>query len=147
MCSSPQWRLLSRIETFPATSPPMAPIHVARISASVWKWFCRCPDTIGPVHDISSDDEFHTLPTSPSRLGDAEEQAPRHVPSSSAVSMPHRLVVEAPLSPAQSARLRRRHAQAVLQLTTPPPVVAPKPQGKLLRYQIPIKVFRPSWAP
>ena len=77
-------------------------------------------------------------PTSP--LRDTEERAV--VP----VFMPQPLR-EQTLSPAQSARLRRRHAEAVRQLTTPTPVVAPSPQGPLKPYQIPIKVYRPSWAP
>lgn len=119
----------------------MAPLHVARIRDAVWKWFCRCPDVIGPVHDMSSDDEFYTPPTTPSRL--ADDQSAAEVPTSSTP----KLIVHGALSPAQGARLRRRHAQAVQQLTTPPPAVTPSPHGPLLAYQRPIKVYRPSWAP
>ena len=38
------------------------PLHIARVSAAIWKWFYRCPDVIGPVHDISSDEDFYTPP-------------------------------------------------------------------------------------
>jgi hypothetical protein len=124
---------------------PMAPLHVARISAAIWKWFCRCPDAIGPEHDISSDEEFYTPPTSPPRVADDHPTA--NVPASAADSMLQKLHVPSPLSPAQSARLRRRHAQAVRQLITPPPAVTPTPHGPLLAYQRPVKVYRPSWAP
>ena len=123
---------------------PMAPLHIARISAAVWRWFCRCPDAIGPVHDMSSDEEFYTPPTTPLRL--AEEPPTASVPASTTDFMSHKLQVHG-LSPAQSARLRRRHAEAVRQLTTPPPPVAPSPHGPLLAYQRPVKVYRPSWAP
>ena len=116
----------------------MPPFHVARISTAVWKWLRRCPDVIGPVEDTSSDEEFYTPPTSP--LRPAGEQ------SVQTVFMPQPRSEQA-LSPAQTARLRRRHAEAVRQLTTPTPNVAPSPQGPLLPYQRPIKVYRPSWAP
>ena len=76
----------------------MAPLRVARISAAVWKWFCRCPDAIGPEHDISSDEEFYTPPTSPLRV--ADEQPTPSVPASTADSMFRKLQVPGPLSPA-----------------------------------------------
>jgi hypothetical protein len=120
------------------SSLTMPPFHVARISSAVWRWLRRCPDVIGPVNDTSSDEEFFTPPTSP--LRHAEE--PSVVPVF--MSQPLR---EQALSPAQSARLRRRHVEVVRQLTTPTPVVAPSPPGPLKPYQIPIKVYRPSWAP
>jgi hypothetical protein len=127
--------LHSLLSLIPFTMPPF---HVAHISTAVWKWLRRCPDVIGPVQDTSSDEEFYTPPTSP--LRPAQENA------NETVFMPQPLR-EQTLSPAQSARLRRRHAEAVRQLTTPTPKVAPPPQGPLLPYQRPIKVYRPSWAP
>ena len=124
---------------------PMEPLHVARISATIWKWFCRCPDGIGPEHDISSDEEFYTPPTTLSRV--ADEQPTTNFPASTADSMFQKLQLPGPLSPAQRSRLRRRHAQAVRQLITPPPAVTPAPHGPQLAYQRPVKVYRPSWAP
>ena len=59
----------------------MPPFHVARVSAAVWKWLCRCPDVIGPVHDTSSDEEFYTPPTTPLRLADEESEVPDFMPS------------------------------------------------------------------
>ena len=50
-------------------------------------------------------------------------------------------------SPYTKHLLRRRHLQAVRQLTTPPPVVTPSPHGPLLAYQRPIMMYTPSWAP
>ena len=90
---------------------------------------------------MSSDEEFYTPPTSP--LRHAEDLSLAEVPGCSTP----KLLVHGALSPAQGARLRRRHAQAVQQLTTPPPPVTPSPHGPLLAYQRPIKVYRPSWAP
>ena len=117
----------------------MAPFDVTRVSAAVWRWFCRCPEIIGPVYDTSSDEEFFTPPTSPQPCS-IEIRGP-----ASTVSPTHGSLNL--LSPSQTHRLRRRHAEAVRQLTSPPPVVTPVPHGPLKAYQRPIKVYRPSWAP
>jgi hypothetical protein len=123
----------------------MARFDVARVGASVWKWLCRCPDAIGPVEESSSEDEFFTPPTTPGRY--AEQY---HVDSSkrseSALTATAGGVPRL-LSPAQTARLQRRHAEVVRQLVTPPPIVTPPPQAPLKAYQRPIKVYRPTWAP
>ena len=121
----------------------MQRFDVKRVRAAVWKWLCRCPDAIGPFGDMSSDDEFFTPPTSP--LPCAEDVDAARFSASSTLTPSgdaHRL-----LSPAQTRRLQRRHAAVVSQLTTPPPVVAPRPQPPLKAYQRPIMVYRPSWAP
>ena len=124
----------------------MSPFDVIRISAAVWKWFCRCPDAIGPVEDSSSDNEFFTPPTTLGRCG--EDQHVSNNPDSPSAIISIACDVPRLLSPAQTARLRRRHAEVVRQLTTPPPVVrAPPSNAPLKAYQEPFKVFRPSWAP
>ena len=123
----------------------MARFDVTRISASVWKWLCRCPDAFGPLEDSSSDDEFFTPPTTPVCYGD-QQRVPTSPQSPSALTSTAHAVPRL-LSPAQSARLQRRHAEAVRQLTTPPPIVMPPPPSPLKAYQRPIKVYRPSWAP
>ena len=120
----------------------MASIRLRQVSAAVWKWFCRCPDTIGPISDSSSDEEFFTPPTTPSQQQCVSSIEGR---PTALVSPTHGFPNM--LSPSQTRRLRRRHAEAVRQLTTPPPVVTPSPHGPLKAYQRPIKVYRPSWAP
>jgi hypothetical protein len=122
----------------------MSRFHVNRVSAAVWKWLCRCPDVIGPLGDISSDEEFFTPPTSP--LQCATEH---HVGVSASPSALIAPAADTPrlLSPAQTRRLQRRHVQVVRQLTTPPPVVKPRPPSPLKAYQRPVMVYRPSWAP
>ena len=117
----------------------MAPFDVTRVSAAVWRWFCRCPEIIGPVYDTSSDEEFFTPPTSPQPCSiDIRVPASTVSPTHGSLNL---------LSPSQTHRLRRRHAEAVRQLTSPPPVVTPVPHGPLKAYQRPVKVYRPSWAP
>ena len=123
----------------------MASLHVTRVSTAVWKWFCRCPDIIGPVYDTSSDEEFFTPPTSPPPSSEQERVAVTTESPTAYISPTHG--VQNLLSPSQALRLRRRHAAAVRQLTSPPPVVKPAPQAPLKAYQRPVKVFRPSWAP
>ena len=127
----------------PTSFLTMQRFDVKRVRAAIWKWLCRCPDAIGPFGDMSSDDEFFTPPTSP--LPCAEDVDAARFSASSTLTPSgdaHRL-----LSPAQTRRLQRRHAAVVSQLTTPPPVVAPRPQPPLKAYQRPIMVYRPSWAP
>ena len=121
----------------------MPSLHVTRVSAAVWKWFCRCPETIGPLHDTSSDEEFFTPPTSPPPA--SQQQCVAVTVASATTSSTHG--VPKMLSPSQTVRLRRRHAEAVRQLTTPAPVVPPSPHGPLKAYQRPLRVYRPSWAP
>lgn len=122
----------------------MARFDVNRVRAAVWKWLCRCPDAIGAVEDTSSDDEFFTPPTSPG-AGAKDQHAEVTMGSPSAIISPtgdaQRL-----LSPAQTRRLRRRHAEVVQQLTTPTAVVAPRPWAPLKAYQRPTMVYRPNWA-
>lgn len=65
----------------------MAPLNVACVSAAVWKWFCGFFYAIGPVHDISSDEEFYTPPTTPLRV--AKEQLSANVLASSTTLTPH----------------------------------------------------------
>jgi hypothetical protein len=85
----------------------MPRFHVNRIRAAVWKWLCKCPDVIGLVGDISSDEEFFTPPTNPlPGTGDQDVGGNLCIPS----------CIIAPagdaqwlLSPAQTRRLRRRH--------------------------------------
>lgn len=31
---------------------------------AIWRWFCRCPDVLGPIEDDYDFDEFFTPPTS-----------------------------------------------------------------------------------
>lgn len=123
----------------------MAPLHVTRVSAAVWKWFCRCPESIGPVDDTSEDEEFFTPPTTPPPGGQHQCVAATTGSPTTLVTPTHGAPIL--LSPAQTARLRRRHAEAVRQLTSPAPVVTPAPQGPLKAYQVPTRVYRPSWAP
>lgn len=126
--------------------PSMARFDVARVGASVWKWLCRCPDVIGPVQDSSSDNEFFTPPTSPVRY--AEEHRLDTSPQTDSAWSSTACATPKLLSPAQTARLRRRHAEVVRQLTAPPPIVTDAPpQVPLKAYQRPIKVYKPSWAP
>jgi hypothetical protein len=131
----------------------MARFEVKRVRAAVWKWLCRCPDAIGPVGDTSSDDEFFTPPTSPVPTdeqryeGSNSEHGERNERSISASSIIAAGDAQRLLSPAQTRRLRRRHAEVVRQLTTPPPLVAPRPQSPLKAYQRPTMVYRPRWAP
>ena len=120
----------------------MPRFEVKRVRAAVWKWLCRCPEAIGPVGDISGDDEFFTPPTSPVPTDGQHDEGSNYASSIIAPGDAQRL-----LSPAQTRRLRRRHAEVVRQLTTPPPVVAPRPQSPLKAFQRPIMVYRPSWAP
>jgi hypothetical protein len=120
----------------------MPRFDVNRVRAAVWKWLCRCPDAIGPLGDISSDDEFFTPPTSPVPTNINHDEGCNSATTIIAPGDAQRL-----LSPAQSQRLRRRHAEIVRQLTTPPPVVAPRPQSPLKAYQRPTMVYRPNWAP
>jgi hypothetical protein len=123
----------------------MARFDVARVGASVWKWLCRCPDAIGPVEDSSSEDEFFTPPTTPGRFTDEQRVDNSKRPESALTSTAG--AVPKLLSPAQTSRLRRRHAEVVRQLVTPSPIVPTPPQGPLKPYQRPIKVYRPVWAP
>jgi hypothetical protein len=142
------FRQRNAIATFgyPFFSLGMAPVDVLRVSAAVWKWLCRCPDAVGAVEDSSSDNEFFTPPTTPERC--FEDQLESNNPHSPSALVSIGQKVPRLLSPAQTARLRRRHTEVVWQLTTPPPVVRPPPSNAPLKaYQIPIKVFRPSWAP
>lgn len=121
----------------------MASSHVTRVSSAVWKWFCRCPDVIGPVHETSSDEEFFTPPTSPPPSSEVPTTHGTMVSTTTLCSPAQG--VQRLLSPVHTERLRRRHAEAVRHLTTPPPVVAPTPHGPLKAYQRPVKVYRPSW--
>lgn len=139
------YQLLSSIGGFRGAflSLSMASLHMTRVSAAVWRWFSRCPDVIGPVYDTSSDEEFFTPPTSP---------PPPEACGPVTTKSPALCITQIHgggnlLSPSQSARLRRRHAEAVRHLTAPPPVVTPVPHGPLKAYQRPVKVYRPSWAP
>ena len=123
----------------------MVTLHVRRVSAAVWKWFCRCPEAIGPGYETSSDEEFFTPPTTPPRVSQQQCVA-AEARSPTTEAFPTHGVPKL-LSPTQTGRLRRRHAEVVRQLTTPPLVVAPSPHGPLKAYQRPVKVYRPSWAP
>jgi hypothetical protein len=118
----------------------MGRVDVERVRVAVWKWLCRCPEAIGPVGAISDDDEFFTPPTSP--LPSAAVHDGAHISPSSVVASG---VAQPCLSPAQTHRLRRQHAEVVRQLTTPPPIVAPRPQSPLKAFQRPTMVYRPSW--
>ena len=119
--------------------PPltMPPFDVKRVRSAVWKWLCRCPDVIGPTGDVSGEEEFFTPPTSPVLGGNFVEPS-IIAPAGDAQRL---------LSPAQTRRLRRRHAEVVRQLTTPPPAVTPRPHSPLKAYQRPVMVYRPNWAP
>jgi hypothetical protein len=122
----------------------MACTHVKRVSTAVWRWFCRCPEIIGPVYDTSSEEEFFTPPTSPPPSS-VHQSADATKGSSSTLTSPNH-GVQRLLSPSQAGRLRWRHGEAVRQLTTPPPTVTPTPQGPLKAYQVPVMVYRPTWA-
>jgi hypothetical protein len=122
----------------------MASTHVKRVSTAVWRWFCRCPEIIGPVYDTSSEEEFFTPPTSPP-ASSVHHSADVTRGSPTTLSSPKH-GAQRLLSPSQARRLRRRHGEVVRQLTTPPPIVAPTPQGPLKAYQRPVMVYRPSWA-
>ena len=122
----------------------MARFDVIRVCTAVWKWLSRCPDAIGPVEDSSIDNEFFTPPTTPVRYAEEQHVLTDAGGPSAVVSPPGH--IPRLLSPAQTARLRRRHAEVVRQLTSPPPLVAPPPSEPLKAYQKPIKVYRPSWA-
>ena len=103
----------------------MAPLHVTWVSAAVWKWFCRCSNAIGPVYETSSDEEFFTPPTTPLPCDKEQRVAVISGSPTALISPTH--TVQRLLSPSQMVQLRRRHAEAVRQLTTPPPVVTPSP--------------------
>lgn len=118
----------------------MASTHVTRVSTVVWRWFCRCPEVIGHVHETSNDEEFFTPPTSPPPSSEIHGTTGSVTTFGSPTHGVQRLLL-----PAQTERLRRRHARAVRQLTSPPPVVAPTPHGPIKAYQRPLKVYRPSW--
>jgi hypothetical protein len=105
----------------------MALVDVKRVRAAVWRWLCKCPEAIGPLEDSSSDNDFFTPPTTP--LHDAEEPRVATIPQRPSTLISPPSGAERLLSPAQTARLRRRHAEVVRQLTTPPPVVEPPPTG------------------
>ena len=108
----------------------MLRFDVNRVRATVWKWLCRCPDAIGPVGDIFGDDEFFTPPTSPMPTAGEHDVRSNCASSIIAPGDAQRL-----LSPAETRRLRQRHAEVVRQLTTPPPVFAPRLQSPLKAYQ------------
>ena len=116
---------------------------VNRVRSAVWRWLRRCPEVIGPIGDNSGDEEFFTPPTSP--LPTAEDE------DAGTISGETNLVVagdaQGLLLPAQTRRLRRRHVEVVRQLTAPCPIVPPRPHPPLKAYQLPIRVYRPSWAP
>lgn len=76
----------------------MAYFHIVRVSAAVWKRFCRCLDAIGPIHDMSSDEEFYTPPTTP--LHGAEEQPMATISASASILMPQTFALHRLLSPA-----------------------------------------------
>jgi hypothetical protein len=80
----------------------MTPFHIIPVSAVVWKWFCRCPYAIGPVHDISSDEDFYTPPTTP--LHDVEEHHGANMYAYTSTFICQSLSVHGSLSPAQSIR-------------------------------------------
>lgn len=122
----------------------MARFDILRVRATVWKWLCRCPDAIRPEEYTSSKNEFFTPPSSPVQC--VQEQHVGDTPDSVSAVISPASDVPRLLSPAQTARLRRRHAEVVRQLTTPPPVVTPPPPAPLKAYQRPIKVYRPNWA-
>ena len=123
----------------------MARFDVVRVSTAVWKWLSRCHDAIGPAEDSSSDNDFFTAPSTPVRC--AEDQRVANIPGSPSAIISPASYVQRLLSPAQTTRLRRQHAEVVRQLTTPSPVVTPPPPAPLKAYQRPLKVYRPSWAP
>lgn len=143
-CGVPAGVLYGRVSCA-YVSLSMASFHVTRVSAAVWKWFCRCPEIIAPVYDTSSDEEFFTPPTSPLPCSQHERVAVTTGSPTAYICPTHG--VQNLLSPSQALRLRQRHAEAVRQLTSPPPVVKPAPQAPLKAYQRPVKVYRPSWAP
>ena len=116
----------------------MAPFDVKRVRVAVWRWLCRCPDAIGPLGDSSGDEKFFTPPTTP--LPCAEVGGMSSAPSTTAPLVDAQLL----LSPAQARRLRRRHVEVVRQLTTPPPVVTPRPHSPLKAYQRPVMVYKPN---
>lgn len=120
----------------------MSRFHVNRVRTTVWKWLCRCPDAIGPVGDVSSDEEFFTPPTSP--VPCADDQDGGVISATSNMTPPGN--AQGCLSPAQRRRLQRKHAEVVRQLTTPSPLVTPRPNEPLKAYQRPVMVYRPNWA-
>ena len=122
----------------------MPRFHMNRVRVAVWKWLCRCPDAIGPVGDISDDEVFFTPPTC---LSPCTQDGGAGIIAASSESVTT-LAGDAPrlLSPAQTRRLQRRHAEVVRQLTAPPPVVSPRPHSPLKAFQRPVMVYRPAWA-
>ena len=123
----------------------MPRFDVNRVRVAVWKWLCRCPDTIGPVGDISDDDVFFTPPTSPSPH--TQDGGDWIVPTSTSAETLEACDAHRLMSPAQTRRLRRQHAEVVRQLTTPTALVNPRPQSPLKAFQRPVMVYRPAWAP
>lgn len=121
----------------------MPRFHMNRVRAAVWRWLRRCPDAIGPIGDVSDDEEFFTPPTSPLPAANDQEGG---IISASAIMLREAGDAKHVLSPAQTRRLVRKHAEVVRQLTTPPPVVTPSPQAPLKAYQRPIMVYMPRWA-
>ena len=132
-CDALAASLLNGILPTTSFSLTMVFFHVAHVSAPICKWICKCPDAIGPIHDMPSDEEFYTPPPTP--LCVVKKQHVATIFAFAPILMPKTLAVHRPLSPAQSARLMRRHAHAVQQLTTPPPIVMPPPPGPLKAYQ------------
>lgn len=122
----------------------MSPLNVQRISKAVWRWFCRCPEMIGPGEEDPSDDEFYTPPTSPPNASADISNNANTSNTDVVFSTTH---LPCLLTPTQMHRLRCKHANAVHGLITSPPIVESPPPQRLKPYQRPIKVFRPSWAP
>ena len=123
----------------------MPRFDVNRVRAAVWKWLTRCPDAIGPVGEVSDDEVFFTPPTSPTPCTQGDGEAITTASTSTVTCLARD--TQRLLSPAQTSRLRRRHAEVVRQLTTPDAVVSPRPHEPLKAFQRPVMVYRPTWAP
>ena len=76
----------------------MACFDVVRVSATIWKWLCTCPDAIGHDEDSSSNDDFFTPPSTLVRC--AEDQHVANIPESPLVVISPTSDVQRLLSPA-----------------------------------------------
>ena len=120
----------------------MASLHIACVSAAAWKWFCRCPDAIGPIYDISNDEESYTPPTTPLRH--------RRASCRQYACLQFYLDVRDTCRAWVAFASTKHSTQATISLGCPTTHNATSccqasPHGQMLAYQQPIRVYRPSW--